>query len=58
MKKSLAAGSTLFLFLISGCGTWGTEIGESVNNRINSQEEKKTDAKREKVIYPSITEAS
>lgn len=54
----MAAGSTLFLFLISGCGTWGTEIGESVNNRINSQEENKTDAKREKVIYPSTTEAS
>jgi hypothetical protein len=58
MKRSVAAGSTLFLFLISGCGTWGTEIGESVNNRINSQEETKTDAKREKVIYPSTTKAS
>ena len=58
MKRSVAAGSTLFLLLISGCGTWGTEVGESVNNRINSQEGNKTDAKREKVIYPSTTEAS
>jgi hypothetical protein len=58
MKRSVAAGSTLFLLLISGCGTWGTEIGESVNNRINSQEGNKTDAKRQKVIYPSTTEAS
>lgn len=58
MKKSMAVGSTLFLLLITGCGTWGTEIGESVNSSINSQEGNKTDGKREKIIYPSKTEAS
>tara|TARA_R110002167_G_scaffold365922_1_gene592070 strand:+ start:6550 stop:6714 length:165 start_codon:yes stop_codon:yes gene_type:complete len=53
----MAAGSALYLLLITGCGTWGTEMGEAVNSRINSQEKNKTDAKREKVIYPSTTEA-
>ena len=57
MKRSMAAGSALYLLLITGCGTWGTEMGEAVNSRINSQEKNKTDAKREKVIYPSTTEA-
>jgi len=30
-----------------------TQVDEAVNNRINSQEQEKTDKKREKIIYDS-----
>jgi uncharacterized protein YceK len=53
MKNIAILISAFFVLIMTGCGTWMTQVDEAVNNRINSQEQEKTDKKREKIIYDS-----
>ena len=48
--KRLALPLTLLLLAIQGCGTWATEMGNSIEKVIQSQD-KKSDQAREVEIF-------